>query len=101
MCRAFNKACVVDEDDELVKGAGTVIHIISTGGKGLRLVEPSDSEPTPTSWTGSGTKTARRSGFGEFTVTPAELAFSFVPSAGEPFQDAFRITEPRAEPMTH
>jgi hypothetical protein len=32
-------------------------------------------------------------GFGELTVTPTELSFTFVRSAGEPFQDSFRIRE--------
>jgi hypothetical protein len=87
---AFNEACVVDAGDELVKGAGTIIHIISTGGKGLRLVERSDSEHDyfVDRFRDADSETF---GFGEFTVTPAELSFSFVRSAGEPFQDAFRI----------
>jgi hypothetical protein len=89
---AFNAACVVDGGDELVKGAGTIIHIISTGGKGLRLVERSDSEHDyfVDRFRDADNETF---GFGEFTVTPTELSFTFVRSAGEPFQDAFRIRE--------
>jgi hypothetical protein len=89
---AFNAACVADGGDELVKGAGTIIHIISTGGKGLRLVERSDSEHDyfVDRFLDADNETF---GFGEFTVTPTELSFTFVRSAGEPFQDSFRISE--------
>jgi hypothetical protein len=96
---AFNDACVVDAGDELVKGAGTIIHIISTGGKGLRLVERSDSEHAyfVDRFRDTDNETF---GFGEFTVTPSELSFSFVRSAGEPFHDSFRIRAARPQRFT-
>jgi hypothetical protein len=88
----FNDACVVDGDNDLVKGAGTVIQIISTGGKGLRLVERSDSEHQyfVDNFRDADSETW---GFGEFTVTPTELSFSFVRSAGQGFNESFRIKE--------
>ena len=83
---AFNEACVVDADDTLAKGAGTLIQIISTGGKGLRLVERADSEHD---YFVDNFRDADREtfGFGEFTVTPTDLSFTFVRSAGLPFDD--------------
>jgi hypothetical protein len=89
---AFEEACVVDADDELVKGAGTVIQIISTGGKGMRLVEPSDSEYNY--FVGRFRDQDNETfGFGEFTVTPTQLSFSFIASLGPAFDDSYRITE--------
>jgi hypothetical protein len=89
---AFNEACVVDADDDLVKGAGTVFQIISTGGKGMRLVERSDSEHAyfVDNFRDADSETF---GFGEFSVTPTNLSFSFVRSAGQSFEESFRIRE--------
>jgi 3',5'-cyclic AMP phosphodiesterase CpdA len=88
----FNDACVVDADNDLVKGAGTVIQIISTGGKGMRLVERSDSEHRyfVDNFRDADSETF---GFGEFHVSPADLSFSFVSAAGQPFTESFRIRE--------
>jgi hypothetical protein len=90
---AFDDACVVDADDDLVKGAGTIIQIISTGGKSMRLVERSDSE-NPYFVDRFRDKESETFGFGEFTVTPAELSFSFVRSGGPMFREWFRIATP-------
>jgi hypothetical protein len=92
---AFHEECVVDTDNELVKGAGTVIQIISTGGKGMRLVERSDSEHEyfVDNFRDADSETF---GFGEFTLTPSDLSFSFVRSAGQAFNDSFHIREPTA-----
>jgi hypothetical protein len=89
---AFNEACVVDSGNNLVKGAGTVIQIISTGGTGMRLVERSDSEYE---YFVDNVRDADSEtfGFGEFTVTPTDLSFSFVRSAGPSFSESFRIRE--------
>jgi hypothetical protein len=89
---AFDGSCVVDAGNTLAKGAGTVIQIISTGGKGLRLVERADSEYE---YFVDNFRDAENEtfGFGEFTVTPTELSFRFVPSAGQPFDESFKISE--------
>lgn len=91
---AYNPSCVADADDELVRGAGTVIQVLSTGGKGMRLIEPSDAERDyfVDRYRDEDNETF---GFGEFTVTPTALSFAFVPSKGLPFQDTYRITAPR------
>jgi hypothetical protein len=89
---AFDGRCVVDAGNDLVKGAGTVIQIISTGGKGLRLVERSDSEHGyfVDNFRDADSETF---GFGEFTVRSRDLSFTFVRSAGQPFDESFRIGE--------
>jgi 3',5'-cyclic AMP phosphodiesterase CpdA len=84
----FSKACVADDDNNLVKGAGTVIHVLGTGGKGLRQVWTDDSEypyfaqSDVTTW-----------GFGKFTVTSTALSFTFRRSTGGNLTDAFTIVE--------
>lgn len=84
----FSSACVVDADNSLVKGAGTVIHVIGTGGKGLRHLWTDDSEypyfaqSDVTTW-----------GFGKFTVSSTALSFTFRRSTGGTLTDAFTITE--------
>jgi hypothetical protein len=90
---AFRAACVVDSDDALVKGAGTVIHVLGTGGKDMRTLDRTDSEfkyfVDRFSWVDKQTF-----GFGSFTLSPTQLSYKFVRSKGEPFADQFTITEP-------
>ena len=88
----FNSKCVVDSDNELVKGAGTVILILGTGGKGMRTLEPSDSEYRYFIENFL-YKDRETFGFGEFTVTTTELLFTFTRSYGPQFKDSFRISE--------
>lgn len=90
---AFNPQCVVDADNDLVRGAGTIIQIISTGGKGMRLVERSDAEH-PYFVDNFRDAESETFGFGEFTLTPAALSFAFVRAAGPAFDESFRIREP-------
>jgi hypothetical protein len=88
----FNIECVVDSDDDLVKGAGTVIHVIGTGGKGMRKLEAADSEYEyfVNRFSHEDNETF---GFGEFSISASELSFSFVRSDGGSFTDSFRIRE--------
>ena len=84
----FNNACVVDSDNDLVKGRGTVIHVLGTGGKGLRHIWTDDAEypyfaqSDVTTW-----------GFGKFTVSSTALSFAFQRSTGGNLADSFTITE--------
>jgi predicted phosphodiesterase len=83
----FNAACVVDSDDTLVKGAGTVIHVIGTGGKEPRNLNFKDAEA------GYFAKPDNEStGFGKFTVTPTSVSFVFRPSSGK-LADSYTITK--------
>jgi hypothetical protein len=88
----FNDNCVVDSDDDLVKGAGTVIHVIGTGGKGMRKLEAADSEYKyfVNKFSHEDNETF---GFGEFSISSSELSFSFVRSEGASFSDSFRVRE--------
>lgn len=93
---AFDQDCVADDDDDLRRGAGTVIMVASMGGKSMRLVEPSDLEH-PYFVNRFRDRNHETFGYAEFTVTPAVLSFSFVRSGGPMFQDSFRIS---AAPLT-
>lgn len=92
----FNPACVTDSDDTLVKGAGTVIHVIGTGGKELRKRDKSDPEfPYFVS------TDIKSYGFGKFVVTLDSVSFAFQPSSGT-LTDSYTITKavlPPVEPV--
>jgi hypothetical protein len=83
---SYDATCVADSDDSMVKGAGTIIHIIGTGGQGLRSVSTGDSEYPYFVKTDATTY-----GFGKFTVTPTSLSYQFVRSAGGNLADSFTI----------
>ncbi len=83
----FDSDCVVDADNDLVKGAGTVIHVIGTGGITLRTINPNDPENPYFAIADNTTF-----GFGQFTVTDNQLGFNFIRSAGGNLSDAFTIT---------
>jgi hypothetical protein len=84
----FNPACVTDSDDTLVQGAGTVIHVIGTGGKELRDLDEKD--PERKYFAKADNKTY---GFGKFVVTPDAVSFTFQPLAGT-MADSYTITRP-------
>lgn len=88
----FDPDCVVDSDNNLVKGAGTVIQIIGTGGVTLRTpANPADPEYPYFAAMDNSTF-----GFGKFTVSQNQLTYTFVRSAGGDFSDSFTITAPSA-----
>lgn len=89
----FQKACVVDQDDDLVKGAGTVIHVIGTAGKDMRKVETGDSE-YEYFVKKFADKNLKAFGFGSFNVSQTQLSFEYVRSKGPEFADRFTITQP-------
>jgi predicted phosphodiesterase len=89
----FDPDCVSDSDDNLVKGAGTVIHVIGTGGKELRSIDPTDPERQYFA------KTDIKSyGFGKFVVTPDSVSFTFQPSSGT-LKDSYTITKAALPPV--
>lgn len=83
----FNEACVVDSDDTLVKGTGTVIHVIGTGGRTLRTLNTTDSEYKYFAKSDNTTY-----GFGKFIVTPTAASFTFHPTSGK-LEDSYTITK--------
>jgi hypothetical protein len=83
---------VVAGGDTLVKGAGTVIHVIGTGGKNMRALEPGDTE-YEYFVDRFAYSDLEAFGFGKFTVTSSQLSFRYVRSAGTAFTDAFTITK--------
>lgn len=85
----YDSDCVVDSDNSFVKGQGTIIGIIGTGGITLRSINTSDSEHPYFATTNGDTH-----GFGKFTLTNNQLSYQFVRSAGGNFTDSFTISEP-------
>ena len=83
----FNGACVVDSDDMLIKAAGTIIHVIGTGGRKLRTLDPNDSEYKYFAKADNTTY-----GFGKFVVTPGAVTFTFHASLGT-MTDSYTITK--------
>lgn len=88
----FDPDCVTDSDDTLVQGAGTVIHVIGTGGRELREPKNDDEERDYFA------KVDYKSyGFGKFVVTKDAVSFTFHPSAGT-LADRYTITKEVPQP---
>lgn len=85
----FDPDCVTDSDDTLAKGAGTVIHVIGTGGQKLRSLDTDD--PEYPYFVKSNVKSY---GFGKFVVTPDSVSFTFQPSLPGTLTDSYTITKP-------
>lgn len=87
----FDPDCVINAGKNLVKGAGTVIQIIGSGGKDMRTLRTDDKE-----FQYFVNKFAHHDleafGFGSFTVTATQLAYRYVRSAGPMFEDEYAIT---------
>lgn len=90
----YNAACVADADDALMKGAGTVITTVGTGGVELRDVSMSDPE-AGYFVTASGLNMNPTWGNLDVSATANQLTASFVPATGGNFTDAFTITVPQ------
>jgi PKD repeat protein len=93
----FNPSCIVDSDNALTKGAGTVFATIGTGGIPLRDVNAADPE-AGYFMAISGANQNATYGFGDFDATPDELTVKFVRGAGGTFTDAFKITRDSTPP---
>jgi hypothetical protein len=83
---SFNATCVADQDDTFVKGAGTVIHILGTGGQGLRQLWTTDTE-----FPYFASSNVKAWGFGHYTVSASSLSYTFRRSSGDGFADSFTI----------
>lgn len=83
---SYDATCVVDSDSSMVKGAGSIIHVIGTGGASLRELNKDDPE-----YPYFATTDVTTYGLGKFTVSKTELKFAFVRSAGGNFTDSFTI----------
>ena len=90
----YNASCVVDSDDALTKGAGTVFATVGTGGTALRDVNLADPEAGYFA-ASSGANQNPTYGFGDFDVTPDKLTAKFVRGSGGTFTDAFTIDQGR------
>ena len=90
----FVSGCVADDgqDHEYIKGKGTVLNIIGTGGNGNYEIAPNDSEAGFfAKW--NGTKSKPTFGFLRAEVSDSQLSVSFVAKAGTPFLDHYTIKE--------
>ncbi len=89
---SFKSSCVVDDgsDDAYIKGAGSVLVIVGTGGKSIYNVNPSDSEAGYfAKWVGANINP--RKGFMEFTVSNTKISAQFVGSTSDTSEDSFKI----------
>ena len=89
----YNPACVRDDDDDLVAGAGTVFQTIGTGGVGHRDITLDDPEMEYFDKV-AGANLDPTFGIGDFVVTPDVLTVSFVRAAGGTLSDSFTLTRP-------
>lgn len=88
---SFNPACVADADADVVKGAGTVMATVGTGGIELRDVVATDPEAGYfAAW--SGLNANPTWGNLDVSATASTLSARFVPATGGTFTDAFTIT---------
>lgn len=90
---SYNSVCVADSDNALVKGAGTVIATVGTGGVDLRDVSTSDPEAGYFA-AASGLNANPTWGNLDVSATVDQLTARFVPATGGDFTDAFTITRP-------
>jgi PKD repeat protein len=96
----YTPACVVDADNDLVKGAGTVMATPGTGGVGLRDVHTDDPELAYFAAT-SGANQNPTFGVLDVSATADVLTATFQRAAGGTFTDAFTImrsTAPNTPP---
>lgn len=89
----FNPACVVDSDSTMLRGAGTVMATVGTGGQVPYDASPSDPEaPYFAAYAGAGQGGPH--GVLSVTATATSLEAEFVPAAGSIFTDAFTLRDP-------
>jgi PKD repeat protein len=86
---SYDADCVVDSDNSMVAGAGTVWATVGTGGQGERTVNTTDPEaPYFAAWSGTNANPAH--GFLDVQITATDLTAAFVPADGT-FTDSFAI----------
>ncbi len=87
---SFTPACVVDSDQSMVKGAGTVFATVGTGGVSPRNVNLADTEFGYFS-ASSGSNSNPTFGSLDVTASATELTAHFDRAAGGPFTDSFTL----------
>jgi hypothetical protein len=91
---SFDQDCVADEDNSLVRGAGSVSVVAATGGRNQYRVSSSDPEAGYfTSFAGGNDNPTY--GVLDVTVTESVLRASFVRAAGGTHTDSFSIKAAR------
>jgi PKD repeat protein len=93
-----NRACIVDSGSALVKGAGTVLATVGTGGVPLRDVAAADTEAEYFA-ASSGLNSAPSFGALDVRVTATSLSAAFLRGTGT-FADAFTISAGAPPPNT-
>lgn len=99
---AYDADCVADGDDTMVKGAGSVVAVVGTGGVGQRDVNASDPEAGYFAVTG-GANANPTWGPLDVSATADELRASFVRASGGTLTDSFSITRsttPNSPPVS-
>ncbi len=98
---AYNPSCVIDADNSLVKGAGTVFETVGTGGvESIPVNTNAPAYPYFAAINGSGNPTF---GILDLSATADSLTAAFVRASGGAFSDSFSITSggpPVNEPPT-
>ena len=93
----FNASCVVDSDNDLAAGAGTVFATVGTGGINQRDVNTADPEAGYFA-AYAGLNVNSTFGVLDFSVTADVLTANFRRASGGSFTDAFTITRGVAPP---
>lgn len=92
----YDPDCVVDSDNQLSAGAGTVFVTAGTGGQALRDINTADAE-YPYFAANMANNMNPSKGYSDIDATPDRLLVSFVPAEGT-FTDLFTITKGVAPP---
>lgn len=88
--RNVDQECVVDHDDTLTKGKGTIFTTIGTGGRSMHEVNSKDpEEPYFAIWSGANHNPAL--GTLDVTLSSVRMDVKFVPAEGYTFADAFSV----------
>lgn len=92
---SYNAACVVDDgnDNQYIRGAGTVIMTVGSGGAPINKVFPTDTEGGYfIRWMGNNYDPTH--GYMKFTVSDNQISASFIRGSGGSFIDNFVIVRP-------
>jgi PKD repeat protein len=92
---SYSANCVVDSDSSLIKGAGSVMATVGTGGQNLYDINSADPEAGYFAAT-SGANQNPTWGALDVDVTADSLQASFVRASGGSFTDAFTIAKSTA-----
>ena len=88
---SYNSSCVVDSDNNLAAGAGTVFVTTGTGGVTQRDVNAADPEAAYFA-AAAGANSNQTFGFSDFVVNRESMSVRFLRAAGGTFADLFTLT---------